>query len=95
MSLREHAAEQHAPHRPVAARAAHEQVDLALVQRRELVDDVALEQLLGRLDARRAATPSASSSAARTSSRTVARNASSASRPMTGENTSARGATTV
>ena len=43
-----HAAEQHPPHRPVAARAADEQVALALVERRQLVDHVAFEQLVGR-----------------------------------------------
>ena len=42
------AAEQHAAHRAVAARAAHQQVDLVLVERGQLVDDVALEQLLSR-----------------------------------------------
>ena len=45
-----HAPEQHAPYRPVAARSADQQVALVIVERRELVDDVALEQLVRRLE---------------------------------------------
>ena len=95
IELAQHAAEQHAPHRPVAARAA-DAAGRPRARRARRARRRCRPRASRPVASRRpAGRPSALSSAARASSRTVARNASSASRPMTGAKTSARGATTV